>query len=283
MRQPAVQAPPGVRPWTDVYLELAERLGIRDEMIAVGNTIWGIDPRHHLTPGRRYSVRDIAERQARTLIGDDFSFDRLRETACMITGPKSIEQAYPRPFFSARVPVYFEHLIRTGEQVRAVTDELGLDWDLAPYTPLLTWFPCEALEPDGDYDLLIVNFKVPFHNFSISAENPWIDELSVANPYTYHVMVGPRAAAAKGLADGDRVVIESRHGRDEGTLKVTELVHPECIAIPGTFGHWARARRISGAGKSTAFNRLLPPPGLTRIDTLSGQIDTCVRVRLRKA
>jgi len=30
-------------------------------------------------------------------------------------------------------------------------------------------------------------------------------------------------------------------------------------------------------------NRLLPPPNLERIDTLSGQIDQCVRVKIYKA
>ena len=281
MRQPALAAPEGVRPWTDVYLDLAERLGMLDALYEIGNESWGIDPAHKLEPGRRHSVRDIAERQARTIIGGEFRADKIGDTACFITREKTLAEAYPRPFIDARVPVYFEHLIDAGRQVEAIADKLGLAWNVAPYSPLLRFFPCEALSPDGDYDLLIVNFKLPFQNHSISGENPWIDEISSANPYAYRVMLNRRTAAEKGLADGDRVLIESRYGKEEGTLRVTELIHPECVGIPGIFGHWAIRKPIS-RGKGAAFNNLLPPPGVARIDVVSGQLDSCVRVRIGK-
>ncbi len=281
MRQPALQAPEGIKPWTEVYLDLAERLGILEKLYEIGNASWGIAPAHRLEPGRRYSVKDIAERQARTILGSDFKADNITESACFITRPKTLAEAYPKPFMDARVPIYFEHMIGAGIQVSELIKKLGLDWDVTPYAPLLSFFPCEALRPDGEYDLLIVNFKVPFQNHSISGENLWIDEISVANPYAYNVMINRRTAAAKGLADGDRVAIESRHGREEGTLKVTELIHPECIGIPGIFGHWAARKKIS-SGKGVGFNNLLPTPDTSRIDVITGQIDTCARVKITR-
>lgn len=281
MRQPVLAAPEGVRPWTEVYLDIAERLGMLDKLYEIGNESWGIASAHRLEPGRRHSVRDIAERQARSIVGSDFNADEIRDTACFITRKKTIAEAYPKPFIDARAPIYFEHLIDAGNQVSAIAEKLGLDWDVTPYSPLLRFFPCEALKPDGEFDLLIVNFKLPFQNHSISGENPWIDEISTANPYAYCVMLNRRTAAAKGLADGERVVIESRHGREEGTLRVTELIHPECVGIPGIFGHWA-VRKPASRGKGAAFNNLLPPPSASRIDVVSGQLDTCVRVRVRK-
>jgi anaerobic selenocysteine-containing dehydrogenase len=281
MRQPALQAPPGVRPWNEQLLDLAERAGFLDDLYEVGNTVWGIDPAYRLERGRKYSVRDIAERQARTIVGPQFSVDQLTESACIVTREKTLEEAYPRPFFDARAPIYFEHMLNVAEQVRAVAERIGLAWDVTPYTPLLRFIPCHALEEDGEHDLLIVNFKVPFHTFSVSGENPWIDELSVANPYTYHVMINSRTAARKRLEDGDRVLIRSRYGEEEGTLRVTELIHPDCLGIPGTFGHWAQKKSVS-AGKGSSFNNLLPPPSLERIDPITGQVDTCVRVKLEK-
>ncbi len=91
----------------------------------------------------------------------------------------------------------------------------------------------------------------------------------------------PDAAARKGLSDGERVLVESHHGKDEGTLKITQIIHPECLGIPGTLGHWARNLHVA-AKKGTSFNTLLPPPNIKRIDTLSGQIDTCARVKVTK-
>jgi thiosulfate reductase/polysulfide reductase chain A len=86
----------------------------------------------------------------------------------------------------------------------------------------------------------------------------------------------------KGLKDGDHVYVESRYGRVSGKLKATELIHPECLGIAGTFGHWARKMPIS-YGKGACYNDLLPPPSLDRVDTISGQIDSCIRVKVYKA
>jgi len=281
MRQQAVVPPDGARPWTDVYLDLAERAGFIDEVFEQGQTMWNIDERHKLETGKRYSVKDIAERQAKTLIGDDFSFDQLTDSACMITREKTIEEAYPRPFMDARVPIYMEHLIETGEQVGAVIEELGIEWDLSPYTPLLQYFPCHTHEEDGAFDLNVINFKVPFITFSVTSENLWIDEISRANPYTHNVMINTTTAAEKDLKDGDRINIMSRFAEGEGTVKVTELIHPECIGIPSTLGHWARAYSVSKY-KGTGFNNFLPAPDVAYIDTLSGQTDSCVRVKIEK-
>jgi anaerobic selenocysteine-containing dehydrogenase len=283
MRQPVLDAPPGVRPWTEVYLELAKRIGILDKVYEAGNQIWGIAEEFRLDPAGRYTVREIAERQAKTIVGGHFSTDDLKESACLITREKTLAEAFPGSFINARVPIYFEHLIDAGRDVKAVADQLGLkDWDVTPYAPLLRFFPCEALEPDGEFNLFIVNFKVPFQNHSVTAENPFIDEISCANPYTYSAMLNRSTAEALGLRDGETILIESRHGSERATLKVTELIHPECVGIPGMFGHWA-ARKIVSHRKGASFNNLLPPPSEKRIDVVTGQVDSCVRVRVNRA
>ncbi|MGE0314240.1 MAG: molybdopterin-dependent oxidoreductase [Lautropia sp.] len=282
MRQPVLEAPDGVRPWTEVCLELAERLGILEKLYELGNGIWRIDEANRLDPTQRYSVRDIAERQAKSIVGAQFSIGDLRDSACVVTRDKTLAEAFPRPFLTARMPIYFEHLIDAGREVAAVADRLGLDgWDVTPYAPLLSFFACEALEPDGDFDLFIVNFKVPFQTFSVTAENPWIDEISRANPYTYNVMMNRATAVAKGLGDGDAVLVESRHGTERATLRLTELIHPECLGIPGMFGHWAARKTVSNR-KGASFNNLLPPPDLSRIDIVTGQVDSCTRVRVSR-
>ncbi len=83
------------------------------------------------------------------------------------------------------------------------------------------------------------------------------------------------------MQDGDTVLIESPYGSERGTLRVTELIHPECLGIPGMFGHWARRKPVAH-NKGTSFNNLLPPPDEKRLDVITGQIDSCVRVRVRK-
>jgi anaerobic selenocysteine-containing dehydrogenase len=140
---------------------------------------------------------------------------------------------------------------------------------------------CDALEEDGKYDMISMNFKVPFQTFSSTAENLWIDELSRANPYAYKIVINTSAATVRGLRTGDSVCVESRYGKVTGRLKTTELIHPECVGIGGTFGHWAKKMPIAYK-KGAAYNNLLPPPSIERIDTISGQIDQCVRVKIYK-
>jgi anaerobic selenocysteine-containing dehydrogenase len=282
MRQPVVAPPDLVRPWMEVYLEIADRLGLLDEVYRIGNSIWVLNDENKVEGGRKYTIREIAERQARTIVGPLFRWESLRESSCMVSRKKTLEEAFPRMFFKSRVPVYLEYLLQHREDVKAVTEKLGLQWDLRPYSPVPVWIPCESLEPNEEYDLLATNCKVPTHQFSVTCENLWIDEIATANPYSYNIMIHTSAADRKGLRTGDLVTVESEYGsKVEGRLRVTELVHPECVNTCGTFGHWAKGLPIA-KGKGVLHNRLLPKPSLERIDTLSGQVDHCVRVKVFK-
>jgi len=283
MRQPVTEPPGEARPWTEIYLEIAERLGFLDELYQIGNSslTWLLDEKYKLEKGRRYTIREIAEREAKSIIGDDFNWDQLRESPCLITREKTVEEAYPGNFLDSNIMIYMEYLIKTGEDVKCVTDQLGLDWDFRPYTPLPQFIPCSSNEEDNEYDMISVNFKVPFQTFSSSCENLWIDEISRANPYTYNIMVNSSVAEKKGLKSGDLVGVESKYGKASGRLRVTELIHPECVGIAGTFGHWAKKLPIA-RGKGAFYNDLLPSPSLERIDTISGQVDMCVRVKIYK-
>jgi anaerobic selenocysteine-containing dehydrogenase len=281
MRQPVVEPPEGVRPWTEVYLELAGRLGLLEDMNRIGNDLWVIEDANKLESGKTYTIRDIAERQAKTIVGPDFQWDQLQESSCIVTREKNVEEAFPRIFFEAKVPIYLEYLLKHAKEVRGVTEQLGLEWDFTPYSPVPIWIPCEAHAEDMEYDLLSTNCKIPTHQFSVTCENMWIDEMAVDNPYSYNIMVHSSVADKKGLETGDLVTVESKYGHFTGRLKVTELIHPECVGTCGTFGHWAKGMPIA-RNKGVLHNGLLPPPRLDRIDTLSGQVDHCVRVKIYK-
>jgi len=282
MRQPVVDPPEAAKPWNQIYMEIADRIGILEDIYQLGNGMWVLNDQNKLEKGKKYSIRDIAERQAKTIVGPEFNWKRLEESSCMVSRKKTVEEAFPRVFFKNRVPIYLEYLLKHKEDVKAVTDKLGLDWDFTPYSPVPVWIPCAAHQDDREYDLLATNCKLPTHQFSVTCENLWIDEIATANPYSYNIMIHTSVAQKKGLFTGDIVTVESKHGKYTGRLRVTELVHPECVNVCGTFGHWAQGMPIA-RGKGVMHNRLLPSPSLERIDTLSGQIDQCVRVKITKA
>lgn len=281
LRQPVAEPPGEATPWTQIYLELAERLGILETVYRLGNAMWNLSEDCKLEPGRKYTVREIAELQARSIFGADFDTGCFARSSCAVLRPKTVQEAFPRMFLPSRIPIYLEYLLAHKQDVAKVLEQLGMQWDLSCYSPVPLWIPCEAHADDPEYDLIATNNKVPTHQFSTTTENLWIDEIARANPYTYSVMMHTAAAQRRALKSGDLVRVQSRYGSFVGRLQVTELVHPECVITSGTFGHWARGLPIS-AGKGVNHNALLPKPAWERIDLLSGQIDMCVRVKVSK-
>jgi anaerobic selenocysteine-containing dehydrogenase len=281
LRQPVVEPPEQATPWTQIYLEIAERLGILEDMYNLGNQMWHLADEYKLDPKQTYTVRDIAQRQAKTIFGGSMDIGDFTKGSSRVLREKTIQEAFPRMFLPSRVPIYLEYFLGHKEDVKKVVEEIGIEWDFTPYSPMPVWIPCEACEDNAEYDLIATNNKVPTHQFSVTSENLWIDEMARENPYTYNIMVHTSTARNKGLKTGDTVCVESRYGKYTGKLKVTELVHPDCVNSSGSFGHWAKGMPIS-KGKGVMHNALLPKPTLDRIDTLSGQIDMCVRVRIYK-
>ncbi|MFQ5905636.1 MAG: molybdopterin dinucleotide binding domain-containing protein, partial [bacterium] len=276
---PAGQA----RPWAAVLLEIAGRLGFADEVYAIANILFNLKEPYTLDRSRQYSPREIANKQARSLFGSAYEEEMFEKTSSPVSRRKKLKEAYPRPFLKARVPVYLEHFVDAGKDVQRVTRQLGIAWDVSDYTPLPDWKPCPAYEepPDSEFDLFAVNFKLPFHTFTITTENPWLNDLSERHPYAYKILINAVRAQEKGIRDGDLIYVESRAGRVQGRVKVVQGIHPEVVGIAGTFGHWAAGKPIS-RDKGVHFNTLLPLE-MERIDTLSGAVDACVRVRVYKA
>jgi anaerobic selenocysteine-containing dehydrogenase len=92
-------------------------------------------------------------------------------------------------------------------------------------------------------------------------------------------LIHTAAAQKRELKDDDWVWVESPFGKVKGRCRVTEAIHPECVGIGGTFGHWAKKMPMA-KDKGAHYNSLLPPVQLDRIDTLNGGIDQCVRVKV---
>ncbi len=283
LRQPVVDPPDRVRPWGYVLLDIAERLGILENMYEVGNVVWKLGDDYKVDPKKRYTVAEIAERQIKTIVGSQYSLDDFKETSCAITRKKTMQEAYPRPFLKAKVPVYLEYLFEAKEKVKKIMDQLGVEWNYDGYNPVPIYVPCHANEEKtDDFDLLGTNFKVPFHTFSISGQNLWINEISERHPYAYRIMIHEDVAKKKRIKDGDWVWVESRYGKVKGICRVTQAIHPACVGIAGTFGHWAK-KMPTAKDKGAHYNSLLPEVQLDRIDTLNGGIDQCVRVKVYPA
>ncbi|MBI2918514.1 MAG: molybdopterin-dependent oxidoreductase [Chloroflexi bacterium] len=280
LRQPVKEALGQTRHWIEVLFELAERAGFLGDLNQVLNVALHLSPEHRLDLKQRYSLEQVGDRLAQTQFGPGHSLAWFKKEGYLKFKRRAIE-AYPGPYIQGRHPVYFEHLKRLGEKVKAVADELEIPWDVSDYQPLPEWKPCPDYEASSpDYDLLAVNYKSPFHSLSVTAQNPWLNELSQHHAYVYKVMVNRDTAHRKGLKDGDLVEVESAGGKTRARVKVTECIHPEVVGLAGGFGNWARGRPVA-QGQGPHFNSLIPLD-TKRMDYVSTAVDACIRVKLTK-
>ena len=282
-RHPMSPPPPNVKSPYDVLIDLADRIGFLKDFNHMCNILpeFSFKEPYVLDLDRKYTWEEIADIWAKSTFGPEHDLAWFKEHG-FIKWPKKIEEAYPRSFLKARIPVYYEHYIKAGEEVKRVTEEMDLpDWDVSDYQPLSSWKPGPDYEGKlPKYDLYAVNFRLPFHTFSFTADNVWLEELSEYHPYAYHILMNTEVAKKKGLRDGDLVRVETEDDGVEGRIKVTETVHPEVIGIGGCFGHWAKGMPVA-RGKGIHYNRLITASP-ERIDFLSSAIDCCIKTKVTK-
>jgi len=280
VRQPVVEAPPGVRHPQEVIQEIADRLGILSGLYRLLNHTYKLEGEHALKPGQRYPMAEVVDKQARAWFGEERGLAWFQEHG-VIRHPRDVEEAYIGPYLKARIPIYLEHMIDKKKQLKAVLSELRLEWDLSDYQPIGDFIPCPSYHAiqKGEYDLIAVHFKFPFVYGAYGNENPWVNEIC-EQTNAYRILINESVAKAKGISNGDTVWLESPVKKVRATAKVTQCIHPQAVGVGGHFGHWAPGMPIS-RGKGVNFNALLPTD-LEHIDMISTALDHCVQVKVYK-
>ncbi|MBI2211951.1 MAG: hypothetical protein HYU47_15355 [Deltaproteobacteria bacterium] len=266
----------------EVLLEAAERLDIQADLYTAFNAGAHLVSAHRLDPSRNYSWEEICDRWLKSYCGEEHGLKYFGEHGYCKLGKRTAEQSYPRLFHKGRIPLYLEHFIGAGEDVKKFTDEHNIPWDTSDYIPLTEWRPCPAqTESPAEYDLFVVNHKVPFLTLSITSENPWLVELAHRNAKVFPVGMNAATGSRKGIAQGDEIEIETPGGKKVRAIaRLTEGVHPECLAVSAILGRWVTAND-SVRGKGIHFNSLLEYT-VDRLDTLSAALDACVKVKVRR-
>jgi anaerobic selenocysteine-containing dehydrogenase len=280
VRQPIVKAGYERRNKVEALWDLADRLGMRDEMnkyynvyfssfggealisgdLASARGAQSIDPKkvaQIIKPGEKISYQEMMDRAFKFYFGEKHGLDYISKEGS-IRWPKKAHEAYWRWFVDVRIPIYLEHIAELKPHImkNAKVASVELDWE--QFTPLISAFkPQVAKEETGEFDLYSFSYRDILHNGTYTMELPWIDEVSLQNPYTYNITMNAAAAKKRGLKDGDLICLESPYGRKTtGHLKTMQGIHPKCVAIAACSGGWAKGAPIA-YGKGTNFNILL--------------------------
>jgi molybdopterin-containing oxidoreductase family molybdopterin binding subunit len=281
IRQPIVAPMYERRHFAEVMLELGQRLNIGATVNLLTNNLFGLMSPHALEPERDYSWEEISDHAYRGWFGEEHDLDWFREHGVM-SWPKKVEEVFWKPSSPARAPIYHEWVKRCGEQVERIARDRGMDGvSTKGFLPRPDWYPCQAWKPREGYDLQAIYYRVPWHTFSMTYENPWLDEISQGEPYSYFICINTATARAKGIADGEPIEVEGVDGgKITGRARTTEGIHPEVLAVANNGGHWAHGMPFA-RGKGVFFNQLLPMD-LEHTDLVSLSMDCDARVRVRR-
>jgi len=281
IRQPVVAPRFKERHSMEILLDLAQRGGFLPDMYAVLQLYFSIGGEYRLDPDGKYSWEEISDRAYKSNFGPGYGLDWFKKNG-VLKWPRKVEEAYWRPFSDARIPIYFEFFKTLGAEVKKVTDECGIPWDISDYQALPDWKPCVAHKTDSGFDLYAFYYRVPFQTFSATAENPWLDEVSRIDPYVYNACINTTVGKTKGIKDGEAIWIESAEGlRIKAQVRLTEGIHPESVALANCFGHWSDHLPIA-KGKGACINHLQQVDE-SRMDIVVGGLDLCNKVRVYKA
>jgi len=279
--QPVVEQKHLRRNFIDVMWEIVERIGKWEEFVEVLNRTYDFSETYKLKKGEKVTRLELCNRMVKSIFGSDRDWKWFMKNG-YVKWDKRVEEAYWRAFTDCRVPIYLEHLLDIGEKAKPLFEKLGLDIDMSQYKALISWTPCSIHRADNpEYDLYCFSYRDILHTGSHTMEQPWLDEVSEINPYTYNIVMNVHKAREKGLKDGDRVVLESVQGRKvTGRLKVMEGIHREAAGIAACSGHWAQGMPIA-KGKGTNFDILLEID-LKHVDPVCLNMETAVRVKIGK-
>jgi len=115
-----------------------------------------------------------------------------------------------------------------------ILEQKGLS-PLPVYTPIPEH---QAMKPD---EVILTTFRVNVQTLSMTQNCMWLDEINTDNP----AWINPKTAAARGIADGDRIKIKTPLGVIEATAKVTDNAVPGVIALSSHGGRWEYGRYAS--------------------------------------
>jgi len=281
IKQPVVEPDGQQRRCSDILIDLADRIGMREDLNAAYNAILKLEAPFRLETARQYSYDEICDAELKTNFGPERGLEWFKRNG-VIKWRKKPEEVYWRHFVDVRVPIYWEFLPVLGQKIKAIAEPRGLNIPDEFYQPLPDWLPCHShTDPSPGFDLYAFYYRDIIHTNSFTNENPWLDEAARLDPYSYTIAINTAVGRAKGLKDGDSVWVEGEAGRKvKGNIHLTEAIHPEGLGIAGCAGHWGKRMPIA-EGKGVFFNDLLDVD-FKHVSPVNLNLDLCVKVKVSK-
>lgn len=282
----------------EILLQLADRAGFLKGpggMNDIINQVNRLEGPYRLDLDKKYSLEDVWNRIIKQLFGDSYDYNYLRKHGFLYRYTARGKEGYNYYYWPAnktRHPIYFNRLKETGVKLRENLQGHGISHPgfrddsefFKFYEPVPFWVATDESVAPGEYDLYVINWKTNFriHGTGGNLENAWIKEIRENDPYETYVIINSETARKKELKDGDRVCLESRYGKTVGRLRVSELIHPEVLGIPGNYGGKSSSFLNPVSSQAAWFNALLTADEEHNVDPITAGIENSPRVKIHK-
>ncbi len=293
---PAVDPVYDCRMPEEMFVDFYHKMGPRYN--ATLNTIFGVLAGNPalLDPTKEYSFEELMAAAANFLAPTDNGEEYFKEHGFYVN-KKSPAECYDYNELwlekKSRYHVYDHPKLAIGKKLKSEYERNGIEmpgWEgnmdmvYAEYIPTPKWIDNFITEDNDEFDLLACNWKVSCRNLgeALADSNPWLRE--VIEDWTiddFAMQINPVTAEAKGIETGDTVRVTSQHGGVvEGTIKVTNLIHPDAVGFPHNGG--GRSMHASPlTRKGVNYNTLLTnDPGYYIPD--SGMVYNTARIKIEK-
>lgn len=279
IRQEVVPLDGEQRRFSEVLLDLADRVGMRADLNAAYNASMNLQAPYRLEGDQSYTFPEICDLELKSNFGPERGLEWFKEHG-LIKWKKQPEEVYWRPFVDVRVPLYWEFMVSMWEKINAICEPRGVKIPQEYYDPLPDFLPCRShLCQKPGFDFYAFYYRDTIHTNSFTMENPWLDEAAELDPFSYYVAMHAEVGKKKGLHDGQAVWVESESGRKvKGRIRLTEGVHPEGLGIAACAGHWGDGMPVA-KGKGVFFNELLELD-FDHVSPNNLNLDLCVKVRV---
>jgi anaerobic selenocysteine-containing dehydrogenase len=236
-----------------------------------------------VSKGEKVSYRKFMDMALKYLFGDQYDLKWFEKNGFK-KWEKKVEEAYWRTFNQARVPVYFEFLEHERPIVKDIGEKIGIHMDWNRYTALLSYFPPQTwlkLPADSEYDMAAISYRDILHCGTWTIENPWLDEMSETNPYSYNIAINVETAIRKEINEADTICVETPEGyKVTGMAKLMRGLHSNVVAMSGHTGGRCEGQPIARF-KGPYYNDLCKLDQY-HIDPVSGSMETSARVKIYK-
>lgn len=291
LQQPVVPPLYNSRAGAEIFWELGKRMGLLTGpmgMIAMYNMALGcFGPPWLIEIDREVTYEEFTDAYCRALWGKDLAWFKEHGHNLQLIPPDRFYYRWGWNQF--RLPFYWYKLKAQGEELRHNMEqdkvkekcpELDPDYFCSQFEPIPCWYPANLEKEDPKYDLYAVSGRASiFTHSSLPMTNAWLAEIAERDPYMLLIQMNTETAKKKGLHDEDRVWVESRAGKIQGTLKLTECVHKEVLGFYGPVGHWMKHPFAQGRG---SHHGSLLPFDMRSVSPVGPAAEATARVRIYK-